>query len=145
MKRSILISLAYITIVSSIGAWGWYAYTADLTKSIGMFLMVTCLQLIVGYITNTYITEKMRKEIALAENQRLLAELDKIEGISTILNCAYCSEPNVKSFIPDEDADFICDKCNNKNTVVVQFSVARITTPVNSILSEPQQTHNIKL
>lgn len=145
MKRSILVSLLYITIVSSLGALGCYAYTSQLSKSLGIFLAVTCLQLIVGYIVNTYIVEKAKKEVALAENQRLLAELDKIEGISTILNCAYCNEPNVKSFIPDEDADFVCEKCNNKNTVVVQFSVARVTTPVNSILSEPQKTHNIKL
>jgi hypothetical protein len=59
-------------------------------------------------------------------------ELDKLEQLSTILECAYCKKPNVMTFIPDENEriEFLCDSCNKRNLVNINFTVARITEPV---------------
>lgn len=135
MKYTIL-KLFLIGLVTTIGSTGIHLLTGR--SLFGAALLVTSLQVIVGYVVNVYIVEKFKKDT-------LLAEINKLESLSTILNCAYCDHPNVKSFIPDDDANFTCAECNNQNTVVVQFSVARTTTPINSILSEPQKTHKIEL
>jgi transcription elongation factor Elf1 len=56
-------------------------------------------------------------------------ELDNLEKLSTILQCAYCNTQNVMTFIPDEldTSEFICTSCEKKNTVKLQFVVARKT------------------
>ena len=61
-----------------------------------------------------------------------LGELDKLENLSTILECAYCNTKNVLTFIPDqnEKIQFKCANCNNINSVLLQFTVARTTEPV---------------
>jgi hypothetical protein len=66
-------------------------------------------------------------------NKTLQKELDALEPLSTLLNCAYCSTPNVMTFLPDQNerAEFTCTSCNKRNLVNIQFVVARITEPVN--------------
>ena len=63
---------------------------------------------------------------------KVINELDKLENLSTILDCAYCSTKNVMTFIPDqyEKIQFKCSGCNNNNSVVIQFMVARTTEPL---------------
>jgi hypothetical protein len=136
MSKKTIYSILTVSVVSLTGSVGLTLLTGKAIA--GYFLALTALQVLVGYVANVFIVEKFKHEA-------FLAELEKLESLSTILNCAYCEEPNVKSFVPNDDANFVCTKCNNENTVVVQFSVARTTTPVNSILSEPQKNHNIKL
>jgi hypothetical protein len=60
-------------------------------------------------------------------------ELDKLENLSTILNCAYCNESNLMIFKPEDNnrIEFVCEHCKKKNLVTMQFIVARITEPVN--------------
>jgi transcription elongation factor Elf1 len=60
-------------------------------------------------------------------------ELDRLEPLSTILNCAYCAKPNIMTFLPDQNerVEFSCNSCNKTNLVTIQFMVARITEPVN--------------
>ena len=63
----------------------------------------------------------------------LQKELDALEPLSTILECAYCKTTNVMTFLPDQNerAEFTCSSCNRRNLVNIQFVVARITEPVN--------------
>ena len=80
----------------------------------------------------------------------LQKELDALEPLSTILDCAYCSKSNVMIFLPDQNerAEFVCTSCEKKNLVNIQFVVARITEPVNvpSLVGTPsiQTTSNDK-
>ena len=78
-----------------------------------------------------------------------MAELDKLEKLSTILNCAYCDHQNVFTFLPDEVPDLKCEKCQNTNSVKLHFTVARTTsnapTDIASILKEPQTNNKINL
>lgn len=63
--------------------------------------------------------------------QTKIKELDKIEPLSTILECAVCKTPNVITFVADQNErfEFICEKenCASKNVVSINFSVARVT------------------
>ena len=99
-------------------------------------------QFIIGYIVAT-ITHSSYK------NSTYLAELNFLEKLSTILNCAYCNQPNIVTFLPEEIPNIICEKCKNTSSIKLQFSVSRTTLPVTdsvtSILKEPQPTHKIKL
>jgi len=89
------------------------------------FILATCVQYILftflGKVVNDYFLFKTR-----------IKELDKLEQLSSLLDCAYCNTPNVITFIPDrnERVEFICDKCAGKNVVNINFTVARITEPV---------------
>lgn len=107
----------------------------------GIFIAVTAIQFIIGYIITTLTAYDFKKTA-------YLAELDKLEKLSTILNCAYCNEPNLVTFLPDTPPELVCEKCKQTSSVKLHFSVSRQTTipsPITSILSEPQKTHNIKL
>ncbi len=56
-------------------------------------------------------------------------ELDKLENLSTILECSYCKTKNLLIFVPDqyEKSNFVCTSCEKENTVILQFTVARTT------------------
>ena len=75
----------------------------------------------VGTIVNNYFIQKTRQK-----------ELDKLEQLSSILECASCKKPNVITFIPDEKerVEFVCDGCTKKNVVNIVFSVAGVTEPI---------------
>lgn len=69
-------------------------------------------------------------------------ELDKLENLSTILECAYCSEKNILTFIPDqnEKLEFTCSSCNKLNSVIMQFTVIKQneTIPISSLLKDDE-------
>lgn len=108
------------------------------------FLLSAAIQLIVGYILATYTYSNYKKTV-------YLAELDKLEKLSTILNCAYCNEPTVITFLPDQVPDLNCEKCKNVSSVKLQFAVTRTTTiaptssTISAALKEPQKNHKINL
>lgn len=92
---------------------------------IATFILVFVLQYILfsffGNIINNYFTEKTRQK-----------QLDTLEPLSTILECAYCNSKNIMTFLPDETEriEFECESCKKKNLVNIQFVVARITDAV---------------
>jgi transposase-like protein len=100
-----------------------------------------------GFIYREYIKYLNSKTNALV----YIEELNKLEKFSTLLNCSYCNETNVVTFLPEEVPNFTCTKCQNINNVKLTFTVARVSTPTpsmndfNKIISEPQQQHNIQL
>jgi hypothetical protein len=86
------------------------------------FLMAAVTQYIIfsfvgGIIKNYYIQQTRQKEI------------EKLEQLSTLLECAYCKHLNVITFIPDQNQriEFDCDKCTKRNVVTMNFTVARVT------------------
>lgn len=92
---------------------------------IATFIFVFVLQYILfsffGNIINNYFIEKTKQ-----------MQLDALEPLSTILECAYCNIKNVITFLPDETEriEFECLSCKKKNLVNIQFVVARITENV---------------
>jgi hypothetical protein len=92
---------------------------------IATFILAFVLQYILfsffGNIINNYFAEKTRQK-----------QLDTLEPLSTILECAYCNAKNIMTFLPDETEriEFECDSCKKKNLVSIQFVVARITDAV---------------
>ena len=64
--------------------------------------------------------------------QTIQKQLDVLEPLSTILECSYCGDNNVMTFLPDQNEriEFTCKSCEKKNLVNIQFVVARITEPV---------------
>jgi transcription elongation factor Elf1 len=73
-------------------------------------------------IINNYFIEKTKQK-----------QLEKLEPLSTILECAYCNSKNIMTFLPDENekVEFDCASCKKKNSVNIQFVVARVTEPLN--------------
>jgi len=92
---------------------------------IAAFLLAFSIQYIlfgfIGNLVNNYYTQITKQK-----------ELDKLEQLSTILECAYCKRANIITFIPDENerVEFICTDCSKKNLVNINFTVARITEPI---------------
>jgi hypothetical protein len=92
---------------------------------IASFILAFVLQYILfsffGNLIQSYFTEKTKQK-----------ELDTLEPLSTILECAYCNSKNIMTFLPDENEriEFECVSCKKKNLVNIQFVVARITDTV---------------
>jgi hypothetical protein len=59
-------------------------------------------------------------------------ELNKLEGLSTLLSCAYCQKQNVMIFNTNdtERIEFECDHCKKRNLVNIQFLVSQISEPL---------------
>lgn len=74
----------------------------------------------------------MIKNSAIQKTRQL--ELEKLESLSTILQCAYCTLQNLVVFTPNQEEriEFECERCQKKNLVSIQFVVARTTEPLNN-------------
>jgi len=118
----ILKSTLTVLAVSSIAGLGVYLINGKFWSA---FLLIFALQYIVftfiGTIIKNYFTQKTYQK-----------QLDTLENLSTILECAYCDKSNVMTFLPDQNerAEFECVSCKKKNLVNIQFVVARVTEPV---------------
>lgn len=138
---TIIQSLVTTCLVSSLFGFGLYLLNHSFWV---VFCITAAMQVIIGYMYSYNITNKYKKDM-------FIAELDKLEKLSTLLNCIYCDNPNVVTFLPNEVPDFTCDKCKQLNSVKLQFTVARATNTVpnisdfDKIIKEPQNNHNIKL
>jgi hypothetical protein len=115
-------TLTVITI-SLIGSLGIKTIGGNFWASFALFITLQ-------YILFSFVATIIKSFIY---QQALQKELDALEPLSTILDCAYCSKSNVMTFLPDQNerAEFVCTSCEKKNLVNIQFVVARITEPVN--------------
>lgn len=95
----------------------------------GNFIAAFILSFAVQYILFTFIGGIINNYFIQATKQK---ELDKLEQLSSILQCSACKHPNVITFIPDEKerVEFTCDSCTKKNVVNIVFSVAGVTDPI---------------
>ena len=120
---NILKSTAIVFIISLLGSLSAFLFNLNY---FAVFLFLFVIQFIIfsfiGDIFTSYFKEKTKQK-----------ELDKLEPLSTILECAYCTEPNLITFLPNQNEriEFECTKCKNKNLVNLSFSVARVTQPIN--------------
>lgn len=140
-KKLVLQSLFTTSLISSLFGLASYLFSYSFWAA---FAITAAMQFIIGYMYSIYITSKYKREV-------LIAELDKLERLSTLLNCVYCNTQNIVTFLPNEVPDFTCEKCSQLNSVKLQFTVARSTNTVpnitdfDKIIKEPQSNHNIKL
>jgi hypothetical protein len=122
MKKA-LFSTALVFSISSLGAFGFYLFGVSFW---GSFLLMFVFQYVtfsfLANIINNYFVEKTKQK-----------QLEKLEPLSTILECAYCNSKNIMTFLPDENekVEFDCASCKKKNSVNIQFVVARVTEPLN--------------
>lgn len=123
MLKTFVYSSIKVLCLSFLGALGGYIIGFNFW---GVLLFLICFQYILFFvlsqIMNTIVLEKTKQK-----------ELDKLEKLSTLLNCAYCNKQNIMIFDPDDNnrIEFKCDHCEKKNLVTLQFVVARITESVN--------------
>jgi len=63
-----------------------------------------------------------------------LKELDKIEHLSSILECGSCKDYNIITFIPEQNerVEFNCKSCSKKNSVSINFVVSVVPDPISS-------------
>lgn len=117
--------------ISTLASFSVYSFGG---KFWATFIFFFCIQYILfSFFANLFKNYLIQKT--------LQKQLDTLEPLSTILECAYCGESNVMTFLPDqtERSEFICTSCEKKNFVNIQFVVARITEPVNaaSVMGTP--------
>jgi transcription elongation factor Elf1 len=103
----------------------------------GSFLYVFLLSILVQYVLYSVITTII---VNFYREKTKQIELDKLENLSTILECAYCSQKNLLTFIPEQNerTEFVCSSCDKENAVIINFTVARVTEaiPINSLLKD---------
>lgn len=112
-----------VSIISFLGSLGIKSLGGNFWASFVLFFTIQYILFsFIGTIVKNYFIQKS-----------LQKELDALEPLSTILDCAYCNTSNVMTFLPDQNerAEFICSSCSKRNLVNIQFVVARITEPVN--------------
>ena len=130
MKNQIVVflkSTAVVLLISALISLSVWMFKGNF---IAAFILSVAFQYIlfsfVGNIVNNYLVQQTRQK-----------ELDKLEQLSSILECSSCKKPNVITFIPDEKerVEFICEGCTKKNVVNIVFSVAGVTEPI--IMNNP--------
>jgi len=88
------------------------------------FILAVCTQ----YILFSFVANLINSFLAASVRQK---ELDVLEPLSSILQCATCSASNVITFVPNQNerVEFVCDSptCASKNVVNINFTVARVT------------------
>ena len=120
--KSFLFSTIIVFLVSVFGALGFYLFGINF---FGSFLLLFVFQYIVfsffANVINNFFIEKTKQK-----------QLEQLEPLSTILECAYCNSRNIMTFLPDENEkiEFVCVSCKKKNSVNLQFVVARVTEPI---------------
>lgn len=112
-----------VLIISFIGSLGVKTIGGNFWAAFALFIAIQ-------YILFSFIATLLKSYFF---QQALQKELDALEPLSTILDCAYCSKSNIMTFLPDQNerAEFTCTSCDKRNLVNIQFVVARITEPVN--------------
>jgi len=125
MKNQVLVFVKSTTVVLFISALISLSVWMFKGNFIAAFILSVSFQYIlfsfIGGIINNYFVQQTRQK-----------ELDKLEQLSSILECSSCKKANVITFIPDEKerVEFVCDGCTKKNVVNIVFSVARVTEPI---------------
>lgn len=120
--QKFLTSTFIVTVISLLGGISGYLLNSNFWAFFILFFIV---QYVIFFATSTiiesYFVEKTKQK-----------ELDKLENLSTILNCAYCNQANIMTFLPEDNnrIEFTCEGCKKKNLVTMQFVVARLTEPL---------------
>jgi len=122
-SKNFIKSTFYVSVVSLLAGMGGYLLGYNF---LAIFLIFIAIQYILFYAISSMV-------ISFFVEKTKQKELDKLENLSTILNCAYCNQPNLMTFLPQDTSrlEFECDSCKKKNVVTIGFTVARVTEPIN--------------
>lgn len=126
----ILLSLGITTMIAFLIAFGFYFVQPHLAYAI--FWITFGLQWVIMEPIN-----RILKNRALKQEGKTFDKLTKYEEAvgkqSVSLECEYCSEPNAVKIDLSKQNNFVCAKCGNANNVILQFSTARVTNPLDTI------------
>ena len=126
-------STLIVLLISTIASLGVSSLGGNFWASFALFFTIQ-------YIVFSFIASVIKNYYLQKTRQR---ELEVLEPLSTILECAYCNTSNVMTFLPDQNerAEFECSSCKKTNLVNIQFVVARITeaVQVNNLTGIPLQ------
>ena len=117
-------STSIVVFISFLGGLGAFLINVNFYA---VFILFFVFQYIIfsflGNVITNYFVQKTKQK-----------ELDVLEPLSTILECAYCNSKNLMTFFPNQDEriEFECNKCKNKNIVNIVFSVARVTETIST-------------
>lgn len=111
-------------VISSAG--GGIAYTFEYSFMY-TFAILFIIQIIIGSAVNTVVTSYATLKNKSLENDRLkLYSMQSAE-----LKCAFCNEVSVVPIRLDTDNEYKCPHCDEINSVYLNLTVARSTTPMN--------------
>ena len=127
MIRDIIISLMVTTIISLAFAFiGQIVYDSDFMQVlVGAFVT----QIAIFYLWNSYMQYRVRATLEAEETKRI--EMYETQGVNS--QCAYCNSMN---FIPirlGENNEYVCEDCDNTNSVYVEVTTARKTDIKNKL------------
>lgn len=130
MKRIELLILALsVTITAGVSTIFGFAGSSIIGAFWGWFWVSFLLQVLVFVGYNTFMINKNQ---AVAQQQEIDL-LDKLAKFSVRLSCAYCQQQNTTPIQLNQKNTFKCESCNQTNSVVMQFSAATLTTPIESV------------
>jgi hypothetical protein len=115
-------STGIVMFVSLLGGFSFYLIGYGFWSTfILFFIFQYILFSFFGNLINNYFLQKTKQK-----------ELEALEPLSTLLECAYCNKPNIMTFFPtdNEMLEMECASCQKKNSVRIQFVVARLTEPL---------------
>jgi hypothetical protein len=99
-----------------------YLITTKIIISGGTFILLMCLQLLLGRLYNSYLIR-----VQEIHNQKI----KRLSNMSDLqLTCAYCTKPSNVTLDLTQDNTYICPKCKCTNKIIVQYYTARITVPL---------------
>ena len=129
MKNNIKIILRSLFITTIMSLF-FGSVMALLTQTIYGFIAGTLIgfigQIIGFYLWNTYLINKTR----IAQMQ-YMANIESVAAVQrVVLNCAHCRVENVVNILLDRSNEFVCSACNNKNIVMIEFSTAQKSEPL---------------
>ena len=108
---------------------GSLSYVAYLYQYNYIYTMigVMLIQFVIGYIVNTATQTYLAIRNKSLENERL----KEFSKQSTELKCAFCGKTSIVPIRLDGDNEYICPHCDKKNSIYLNITVARSTTPMN--------------
>jgi len=110
-------------VASAVAALAWF-YDYNIQYA---FILAMIVQIVIGYAVNTLSTTYINVKNKTLENERL----KEFSKQSAELKCAFCSEVSIVPIRLDIDNEYVCPHCDQRNSVYVNITVARSTTPMN--------------
>lgn len=115
----ILLSLGITSIISAFLGIAFYLLHLGFWPG---FILAFAIQT-VGYA----LYSKIKDKNTLVEFQKI--ELTKKNNQIIQLTCSHCKKPSIVPITLNEENRFICPHCNESNLVIIQYTVAQVSTP----------------
>jgi len=123
----VLLSLGFTSVIAFLIAFGFYFVQPQLAFAI--FWIAFGLQWVIMEPINRILKNKTLKKEARAF-EKMTKYQEAVGKQSVSLECEYCNEANGVKIDLSAQNTFVCTKCENPNNVILQFSTARVTNPM---------------